>query len=483
MGKFSLLTPTTFEKVGKKLRKCKEDRKEFEKSECSTIHFKNLPLPTKFNQRLIKGEEKYERGLEKFFNEKVGTHELELELNTGNDLDEWDQFAANRKLFNIEPSFDESKYTTTLHLESLSRKQLKEADLIAKSIESAPSKNFHVQEDRGQLHKDGENSKAGEEEDEEMKYSAVMGTGAYKNIPDTVKANKQRNNENNGTKQKEKEKHSADSSSPGNIAFVPSPLNFTNKKKEQQKISQITHSIENDLGVHLDKAAPAPAPVPVPAPVFVSAPAYASASARVKLSSEELKKVSPTNKEPGKLTLNPVVKGFVPKSLQEAKKEAGESKIKGQLSVAAKDYTPKQKNHPVETLPIKTLCIQYERIKPAYLSLSKKLESNQAKPIETWLCAFEISIEEQKKPQIPIFKPSKETFPAVQQTNYWPSQYDPGYIATQQLNMYMCQQAYMQDMMMQSYPQQMIPPQTGNPAYYSQNNFQQPAYSKPHYQN
>ncbi len=85
---------------------------------------------------------------------------------------DWDQFAENERRFNVKASFDEEKYTTKLNKESLSAQQLERAERISKEIQRQSSSNFHIREDRGQI-------PAGEVDDEEKAYSAVLGTGKY----------------------------------------------------------------------------------------------------------------------------------------------------------------------------------------------------------------------------------------------------------------------------------------------------------------
>ncbi len=117
----------------------------------------------------------HEEGLQKFFvGDSVGT-EMDLDREKP---DNWDQFAENEKRFNVVPSFDASKYTTVLNMDALSERQIREAAKIAESIEKAPSTNFHVREDRGQVKETGE--VGSDEDDEEKQYSAVIGTGQYK---------------------------------------------------------------------------------------------------------------------------------------------------------------------------------------------------------------------------------------------------------------------------------------------------------------
>ena len=73
---------------------------------------------------------------------------------------DWDQFEANKRLFGVKSKFEEDKYTTKLT--EVTKQQMEDAERLAKEIES--------------MKLAGDD---GEEEDEEAKYGAVLGTGAY----------------------------------------------------------------------------------------------------------------------------------------------------------------------------------------------------------------------------------------------------------------------------------------------------------------
>eukprot|EP00850_Spirogloea_muscicola_P005999 SM000028S10093 [mRNA] locus=s28:300268:305258:- [translate_table: standard] len=79
----------------------------------------------------------------------------------------WDQFEANRALFGVETSFDESLYTTKLERGSLGRER--EAARIAREIESQATRNNHLAEERGLRLAPGV-----EDLDEETRYSSVV---------------------------------------------------------------------------------------------------------------------------------------------------------------------------------------------------------------------------------------------------------------------------------------------------------------------
>ena len=81
----------------------------------------------------------------------------------------WDQFAANKSMFGVETTFDESMYTTSIDRSGGGITEA-EAARIAREIESQASSNIHVQEERGQ--------RTTADYDEEDRYGAVIGTGA-----------------------------------------------------------------------------------------------------------------------------------------------------------------------------------------------------------------------------------------------------------------------------------------------------------------
>ena len=79
----------------------------------------------------------------------------------------WNQFEVNRRLYNVQDTFDENLYTKRLDKSSLTREQQDRADRIAHQIEKSTTTNIHLQEERGQL---GDSL----EIDEEDMYSGVM---------------------------------------------------------------------------------------------------------------------------------------------------------------------------------------------------------------------------------------------------------------------------------------------------------------------
>jgi LsmAD domain len=65
-------------------------------------------------------------------------------------IGKWDQFHANEKLFNVKGSFDENLYTTQLDKSKLDTSLIKEAERLAREIESTVSTNLHLKQERNQ---------------------------------------------------------------------------------------------------------------------------------------------------------------------------------------------------------------------------------------------------------------------------------------------------------------------------------------------
>ncbi|OQS01454.1 hypothetical protein ACHHYP_00762 [Achlya hypogyna] len=84
---------------------------------------------------------------------------------------DWDQFEANKRLFNVSSGFDERVYTTA-HVEGTAA-QRAEAQRLADEILTERSTNKHVREERG-LSDDEDTAY-----DPEARYGAVLGSGAY----------------------------------------------------------------------------------------------------------------------------------------------------------------------------------------------------------------------------------------------------------------------------------------------------------------
>lgn len=81
-------------------------------------------------------------------------------------IGEWDQFKANKELFNVDATFDESLYTTELDTSKIDSKKKKEAERIAKEIQNTTTDNIHMAEERG--------FKVETDFDEEDLYSGVL---------------------------------------------------------------------------------------------------------------------------------------------------------------------------------------------------------------------------------------------------------------------------------------------------------------------
>lgn len=80
----------------------------------------------------------------------------------------WDQFQVNQAKFGVTTSFDESEYTTTIDRNSKDyAARQREAQRLAEEIESAPSQNVHIREERNQ-------EVGNDYEDEEARYSEVQ---------------------------------------------------------------------------------------------------------------------------------------------------------------------------------------------------------------------------------------------------------------------------------------------------------------------
>ncbi len=75
---------------------------------------------------------------------------LNLQSGASQPSGNWDQFAANEKLFGLKTDFNEEIYTTKLDRQAAHIKSKEaEADRIAREIMSAPTSNVHLAEERG----------------------------------------------------------------------------------------------------------------------------------------------------------------------------------------------------------------------------------------------------------------------------------------------------------------------------------------------
>jgi hypothetical protein len=97
------------------------------------------------------------------------TPETNAQLDARHTIGGWNQFEANKKLYNFRDTYDENIYTKRLDRSQLTREQLEKADSLAHQIENSSTTNFHLREERGQV-------STGEEEniDEEDRYSGVL---------------------------------------------------------------------------------------------------------------------------------------------------------------------------------------------------------------------------------------------------------------------------------------------------------------------
>lgn len=81
-------------------------------------------------------------------------------------IGEWDQFRANEELFNVQAKFDENLYTTQLDKSSIDKAKIKEAERLAREIETTASTNIHIADERNQASLGNY--------DEEDRYSGVL---------------------------------------------------------------------------------------------------------------------------------------------------------------------------------------------------------------------------------------------------------------------------------------------------------------------
>lgn len=97
------------------------------------------------------------------------TPETTAQLDSRHSIGAWNQFEANKRLYNYQDTYDENLYTKRLDRSQLTREQLERAHHLAIAIESSTTTNFHLREERGQI-------STGEEEnyDEEDRYSGVL---------------------------------------------------------------------------------------------------------------------------------------------------------------------------------------------------------------------------------------------------------------------------------------------------------------------
>jgi hypothetical protein len=121
-------------------------------------------------------------------------------------IGQWDQFKANKELFNVNASFDENLYTTQLDTSQIDKKKIKEAERIAKEIENTMTKNIHMAEERG--------FKVETDFDEEDLYSGVLtkdGKQRHEKVTISKKSVKEKDTKNVGNSSKS---NSSSSTSP-----------------------------------------------------------------------------------------------------------------------------------------------------------------------------------------------------------------------------------------------------------------------------
>ena len=61
-------------------------------------------------------------------------------------IGQWDQFKANKELFNVNATYDENLYTTQLDTSQMDAKKMAEAERIANEIENTATRNIHLAE-------------------------------------------------------------------------------------------------------------------------------------------------------------------------------------------------------------------------------------------------------------------------------------------------------------------------------------------------
>ena len=173
-GDFILFVPTIVRtEAGDVERKqpCGEEKRRFRKCDYIAINFQNVIIARSLPQKAAAS--KPDESLQKFFKAESGVLDKDL---YDEDLENWDQFLENEKRFNVKTTFDEELYTTRLDKNLLTSQQIKKAERISKEIQRLPASNCHLQEDRGHII----------EADEEKAYSAVIGTGKYKEEEGTI---------------------------------------------------------------------------------------------------------------------------------------------------------------------------------------------------------------------------------------------------------------------------------------------------------
>lgn len=107
-----------------------------------------------------------ERNLQKW---EPAETDSNLSLESSSRMNDWDQFAANERMFGVKSNYDENFYTTTINKNDPQYAQrAARAEKLAREIESSTALNSHVREERG-----GQAPIDDAGGDEEDKYSGV----------------------------------------------------------------------------------------------------------------------------------------------------------------------------------------------------------------------------------------------------------------------------------------------------------------------
>jgi len=305
----------------------------FKRDQYISVTFSNLMLNSRIGEGPVKLEGEPQRQLQKFFGDSKETQDVDL---TGQHNGDWDQFEVIAKNHNVTPTFDETQYTTEIRENKLSKEEIEKIEEIAKSIEKAPSENFHVRADRGQT--------TNKELDEEKRYSAVIGTGAYK--------------KGSQRKQKRDQKSNTSDKTP-KVEFPTEVMAFTNSKKEN---IEMTHSIEAELGL-TGKKSEAKSEVKIEEPVESAttikkepdpnAEKKIASQTSLSIGAKEYKPRPKLNSQDTKTkqgVLNTKARDFVPKSWTE------KNEPKPPLKAEAKEFRPPRLQSKEQILlPIKPL--------------------------------------------------------------------------------------------------------------------------------
>ena len=95
----------------------------------------------------------------------------------------FDQFKVNESQFGVKSTYKEELYTTELDKSQFTAEQTARAERMAREIENASSSNSHLLEERGKkVEGDG-----WDDDDEEAKYGAVLGSGGYEKYKPPMK--------------------------------------------------------------------------------------------------------------------------------------------------------------------------------------------------------------------------------------------------------------------------------------------------------